>query len=94
MGGGYCDAPQVQVQLLTVLDCQQDGEIVTPQSRVPAVNVLKELAAALCAGKPEMAQHAVKMLKCHVRPHTDLGLVVVLCILPVNQDGSTAAVKH
>ena len=50
MGGGYCDASEVQVQLLTVLDCQQDGQVVTPQSRVPAVNMLKDLAAALCAG--------------------------------------------
>ena len=66
----------------------------TPQSRVPAVNMLKDLAAVLFAGKPELAQHAVKVLKCHVRPHTDLGLVVVLCIPPANQDGFTAAMKH
>jgi len=58
VGRGYCDASQVQVQLLAVLDCQQDGQVVTPQSRVPAVNVLKELAAALCAGKTDMAQQA------------------------------------
>lgn len=37
MVGGHCEACQVQVQLLAVLDGQQNGQVMSPQRRVPAV---------------------------------------------------------